>query len=240
MSTKSIEFKRILLKLSGEALLGSRDHGIDPSAALKIAKEIKAIQDLGIEIAIVVGGGNIFRGMKAAAKGMDRSTADYMGMLATIMNGMALHDAFTKIGVHARVQSALNAPQVAEPFIRKKAIRHMEKKRVVILSGGTGSPYFTTDTGAALRAVELKADVILKATKVDGIYDKDPLKYSDAIRFPTLSYDKAIEKRLEVMDMTAFTMCRDNKIPIIVFDFFATDNLLKVVKGQKVGTAILP
>ncbi|OIP97485.1 UMP kinase [Candidatus Wirthbacteria bacterium CG2_30_54_11] len=233
-----LKYKRILLKLGGESLMGRRSHGVDPEATLRIAREISEIQAMGAEIAIVVGGGNIFRGMAAAAKGMDRGTADYMGMLATLMNALALHDAFSKIHVPVRVQSAINAPQVAEPYIRQKAIRHMEKGRIVILASGVGSPYFTTDTAAALRAVEIGAEAILKATKVDGIYTKDPKKHADAIKYHKVSYDQALKDKLRVMDMTAFAMCRDNHMPVIVFDFFTPGNLKKVVHGKKIGTVV--
>lgn len=233
------QYQRILLKISGEALLGNREHGVEPAAVLNIAKEIYGVQqDLGVQIALVVGGGNIFRGVKVAAKGMDRATADYMGMLATMMNGLALHDAFSKVGADVRLQSAINSPQIAEPYIRQKAIRHMQKGRIVILSAGTGSPYFTTDTTAALRAVELKADIILKGTKVDGIYDKDPNEHDDAVKYEQVSYDEALAKELRVMDMTAFAMCRDNDMPIVVFDFFQEGNLRRIIKGEDLGTLI--
>ncbi len=234
----ALSYKRILLKLGGESLMGKRTHGVDPIATLKIAQEIADIQAMGVEIAIVVGGGNIFRGLAAATKGMDRGTADYMGMLATLMNALALHDAFSKIHVPVRVQSAINAPQVAEPYIRQKAIRHMEKGRIVILASGVGSPYFTTDTAAALRAVEIGAEAILKATKVDGIYNKDPKKHANAVKYHKISYDAALKDKLRVMDMTAFAMCRDNHMPIVVFDFFTPGNLKKVVTGKKIGTVV--
>jgi uridylate kinase len=238
LTTPTPTYKRILLKLSGESLMGDRDHGVDPTATLELAREIGEIHALGVEVAIVVGGGNIFRGIAAAAKGIDRSTADYMGMLATLINALALQDAFTKIGLGVRVQSAINAPQVAEPYIRQKAIRHMEKGRIVILASGVGSPFFTTDTAAALRGVEIDAEAILKATKVDGVYDKDPEKHADAERYTEISYDEALKKKLRVMDMTAFAMCRDNHLPIVVFDFFTQGNLKKVVLGQKIGTVV--
>lgn len=232
------KYKRILLKLSGESLLGERDHGVDSAATRAIASEIGEVHRLGVQIAIVVGGGNIFRGLSAAAKGIDRATADYMGMLATLINALALHDAFNKAGVEVRVQSAINAPQVAEPFIRQKALRHMEKGRIIILASGVGSPFFTTDTAAALRAVEIGAGVILKATKVDGVYDKDPKEFGDAERYETVSYDEVISRNLRVMDMTAFAMCRDNHMPVVIFDFFKAGNLKKVIFGEDVGTLV--
>jgi len=233
-----LAYKRILLKLSGESLMGDREHGVDPEATVELAKEIGEIHTMGVEVAIVVGGGNIFRGIAAAAKGIDRATADYMGMLATLINALALHDAFNKLEIPVRVQSAINAPQVAEPFIRQKAIRHMQKGRIIILASGVGSPFFTTDTAAALRAVEIGAQAILKATKVDGVYNKDPKKHKDAKRFSEVSYDEAIREKLAVMDMTAFAMCRDNNIPIVIFDFFSRGNLKKVVLGKKIGTVV--
>lgn len=218
--------------------MGKRDHGVDPDATSQLAQEIAEIHASGVQVAIVVGGGNIFRGVAASAKGMDRATADYMGMLATLINSLALHDAFTKIDVPVRVQSAINAPQVAEPYIRQKAIRHMQKERIIILACGVGSPYFTTDTAAALRAVEIGAEAILKATKVDGIYDKDPAKHNDAKRFHKVTYDEALKQKLGVMDMTAFALCRDNSMPIIIFDMFQKGNLKKVVSGAQIGTLV--
>jgi uridylate kinase len=234
----NIKYKRVLIKLSGESLLGPREHGVDPETAVAIAEEIKTIYDLGVQVAIVIGGGNIFRGVKASAKGMDRVTADYMGMLATLINALALQDSFEHVGIPARVQSAVNAPQVAEPYIRQKAIRHLEKGRILILASGVGSPYFTTDTGAALRAVEIKCEAILKATKVDGVYDKDPQQYPDAKRYDKVTYDVALRDKLDVMDMTAFALCRDNNLPIVVFDFFNRGNLEKAVKGKDIGTLV--
>ncbi len=238
MATPAPKYKRILLKLSGESLMGDREHGVDPETTLRLASEIHDIYKLGVQIAIVVGGGNIFRGVKAAAKGMDRATADYMGMLATLINALALHDAFHHMNVPVRVMSAINAPQVAEPYIRQKGIRHMEKDRLIILAAGTGSPFFSTDSGAALRAVELGCEAILKATKVDGIYDKDPVQFPDAVKFDHITYDQAIKDKLNVMDMTAFAMCRDNHMPIVVFDFFTHGNLQKVVMGESLGTTV--
>ena len=232
------KYKRILLKLGGESLMGDREYGIDPKAALHVASEIKDARESGTEIAVVIGGGNIFRGISAAAKGIERSTADYMGMLATVMNAIALQDALEKIGVDTRVQTGLDMPAVAEPYIRRRAIRHMEKGRVVILSAGTGNPYFTTDTGAALRALELNCEVILKATKVDGVYDRDPLKYPTAKKYSHLSYMDALKNRLEVMDTSAFALCMDNNMPIVVFDFFTRGNSRRAVLGEEIGTTV--
>lgn len=232
------KYQRILLKLGGESLLGKRDYGIDPDAAKSVAEEIKSVVDTGIEIAIVIGGGNIFRGVSAAAKGIERAVADYLGMLATVMNALALQDALEKTGVDTRVQTGLEMRDVAEPYIRRRALRHMEKGRVVILAAGTGNPYFTTDTGAALRALELGCDVIMKATKVDGIYDKDPVKYPSAKRYDQLSYMDALKEELEVMDTSAFALCMDNKMPIMVFDFFVPGNAKKAVLGETIGTIV--
>ena len=233
------KYKRILLKISGEALLGERQYGIDPQACLDVAQQIKVIHDLGLQIALMVGAGNIFRGMPAAENGMDRATADYMGMLATVMNSMAMQDALEKVGVDSRVQTAIEMRAVAEPFIRRRALRHMEKGRVVILAAGTGSPYFTTDSGAALRALELKCDIVLKATKVDGIYDKDPLKYPDAKRFSTLTFIDAIkDPMVQVMDTAALSLCMDNHIPIYVFNLFVPGNLKRAVMGENIGTLV--
>jgi uridylate kinase len=231
-------FKRVLLKLGGESLLGDRDYGIDPKAALEVASEIKSVHDTGAQIAIVIGAGNLFRGVSAAANGIDRSTADYMGMLATVMNCLALQDALEKVGVDTRLQSGLEMPAVAEPYIRRRALRHMTKGRVVILAAGTGNPYFTTDTGAALRALELGCDVIMKATKVDGIYDKDPVKYPDAKKYQELAYMDALKERLEVMDTSAFALCMDNKLPIMVFNFFEKGNAKRAVMGETIGTIV--
>ena len=230
--------KRVLLKLSGEVLMGSQQFGIDPAFVAELAKEVKAAKDTGLEICLVIGGGNIFRGVAPAAAGMDRATADYMGMLATVMNSMALQDAMTRAGVECRVQSALNLEQVAEPFIRGKALRYLEDGKVVIFAAGIGSPFFTTDTAAALRGVEMSANVVIKATKVDGIYTDDPKKNPDAIRYQSLSFDEAISKNLKVMDATALTLCRDQKLPIIVFSIFKPGALKRVVMGEGEGTLV--
>jgi len=232
------KYKRILLKLSGEVFKGERAYGIDPSVVDNIAAQIKDLFDIGIEIGVVIGGGNIFRGLSEGAKGMDRTSADHMGMLATIMNSLALQDLLEKRDVPTRVQSAIQIDQVSEPYIRRRAIRHLEKKRVVIFAAGTGNPFFTTDTAAALRANEINAEVILKATKVDGVYDSDPIKSPDAKRFTELTYREVIEKNLEVMDLTAITLCMDNNLPIIVFDLNKTGNIFKVVTGESTGTYI--
>lgn len=232
-------FKRIMLKVGGESLIGEREYGIDPKAALGVAEQIKGIYALGTEIAIVIGGGNIFRGIAGSKNGIDRATADYMGMLATVMNALALQDALEKVGVPTRVQSALEMPAVSERFIRRKAIRHMEKGRVVILAAGTGVPYVTTDTGASLHALELHCDVLMKATKVDGIYDKDPMKHTDAKRFRTLSFSDAISMPgVEVMDTAALAMSSDNNMPVMVFELFEEDNLQKAVAGEDIGTYV--
>lgn len=230
-------YHRIILKLSGEVLKGG-DDVIDPGVAEKIAREVAEIHQLGVQVAVVIGGGNIWRGITSANKGMDRSTADYMGMLATIINGMALQDALEKVGVNTRVQTALEVKNVAEPFIRRKAIRHLEKDRVVIFVAGTGNPFFSTDTAAALRASEMGAEILLKATKVDGIYDSDPRKNPKAKRYEEVSYGEALEKRLQVMDSTAFALCMDNHVPIVVFDMFKEGNLKAVVLGGKIGTRV--
>ena len=232
------KYKRILLKLSGEVFKGERPYGIDPAVVDNIAAQIKDLFDIGTEIGVVIGGGNIFRGLSEGAKGMDRTSADHMGMLATIMNSLALQDLLEKRDVPTRVQSAIQIDQVSEPYIRRRAIRHLEKKRVVIFGAGTGNPFFTTDTAAALRANEINAEVILKATKVDGVYDRDPVKCPDAKRFTELTYREVIEKNLEVMDLTAITLCMDNKLPIIVFDLNKTGNIFKVVTGESTGTYI--
>ncbi len=231
-------YKRILLKLSGEALLGKQGHGIDGNVLEQYAEEIKLVYDSGVQIAIVIGGGNIFRGFKAATMGMDRVQGDYMGMMATMINSMALQDALEKKGVQTRLQSAIRMEQIAEPFIRRRAIRHLEKGRVVIFGAGTGNPYFTTDTAASLRAIEIEADVIIKGTRVDGVFDKDPEKHSDAVKFDTITGDEVLSKRLSVMDLTAFTLCRDNRTPIIVFNMNTSGNLLKVSQKKKVGTLV--
>ena len=232
------KYKRILIKLSGEALGGQSGLGIDPDALSNMAKQIKEVRDLGVEVVIVIGGGNIFRGISGSQAGIERATGDYMGMLATIINALALQDALEKIGVATRVQSAITMHQVAEAFIRRRAVRHLEKNRVVIFGGGTGNPYFSTDTAAALRANEIGAEVILKATKVDGIYDSDPKKNPGAKRFDRLTYIDALQKQLKVMDATAFSLCMDNHMPIIVFDLFKPHNLRRVVMGENVGTLV--
>lgn len=231
-------YKRILLKLGGESLLGDREYGIDPKAATGVAQEIKSVRETGTQVAVVIGAGNLFRGVSAAANGIERSTADYMGMLATVMNCLALQDALEKLGVDTRVQSGLEMPAVAEPYIRRRALRHMDKGRVVILAAGTGAPYFTTDTGAALRALELNCEVIMKATKVDGIYDRDPIKHPDATKFAILTYMDALTQKLEVMDTSAFALCMDNKLPIMVFNFFESGNSKRAVLGDKIGTLV--
>jgi uridylate kinase len=232
------KFRRILLKLSGEALMGDDAYGINPRMLGSIVAEIKAVADLGVEIGVVIGGGNIFRGMAGTATGMDRATADYMGMLATVMNGMALSDAMRQAGLNARVQSALNIEQVVEPYIRGKAIRYLEEGRVVIFAAGTGNPFFTTDTAAALRGSEIGAEIVLKATKVDGIYTADPKKDPTAVRFNRISFDEAISRNLAVLDATAFALCRDQKLPINVFSIFKPGALKRVVMGEDEGTLV--
>lgn len=233
------KYKRVLLKIGGEALLGERQYGISPQATQEVASEIKIVVGLGVQVALVVGGGNIFRGLSAAQQGIDRATADYMGMLATVINALALQDALEKLGVDTRVQTALEMKEVAEPFIRRRAVRHMDKGRVVILAAGTGSPYFTTDSGAALRALELNCEVLMKATKVDGIYDKDPMKYKGAKRYSTLTYLNAIkEEGIAVMDTAAISLCMDNHIPILVFNLFTKGNLKRAVLGEDIGTVV--
>jgi uridylate kinase len=231
-------YRRILLKLSGEALMGDQSYGIDPAVATRIAQDILEIQALGVQTAIVIGGGNIFRGLAASARGMDRSTADYMGMLATVVNALALQDALEHQGVPTRVLTAIEMRAVAEPFIRRRAIRHLEKGRVVVFAAGTGNPYFTTDTAAALRAMEIKAEVILKATKVDGIYTADPVNNPDAIRYDRISYLQVLQERLQVMDATAISLCMDNKLPIVVFNLKVPGNIRRVVMGDEVGTTV--
>lgn len=233
-------YKRILLKLSGEALMGDDAYGINRATITRIVNEIKEVVDLGVQVAVVIGGGNIFRGVAPAAEGMDRATADYMGMLATVMNAMALQDAMKNAGLNARVQSALNIEQVAEPYIRGKAIRYLEEGRVVIFGAGTGNPFFTTDTAAALRGMEMNADIVIKATKVDGIYTDDPKTNPDAMRYKTITFDEAIIKNLKVMDATALTLCRDQKLPISVFSIFKQGALKKVVMGEDEGTMVTP
>jgi uridylate kinase len=231
-------YKRVLLKLSGEALAGDQGYGIDPKTITTIANEVKEVVACGVELALVIGGGNIFRGLAASSKGMDRASADYMGMLATMINSLALQDALEKIGVDTRVQSAIAMQEVAEPYIRRRAVRHLEKGRVVIFGAGTGNPYFTTDTAASLRAMEIGADVILKGTKVDGVYTADPQKDPDAVKFPRLTYIDVLKKGLQVMDATAISLCMDNSLPIIVFDVTTDGNVKKVVFGEEIGTIV--
>jgi uridylate kinase len=231
-------YKRILLKLSGEALMGGQGFGVDPLVASQIAEEIKEVHGLGVEVAIVIGGGNIFRGLSASAKGMERVSGDLMGMLATVINAIALQDALEKLNVFTRVVSAIEMREVCEPFIRRRAIRHLEKQRVIIFAAGTGNPYFSTDTAAALRAMEIKADVILKATKVDGIYDADPVKVKTAVMFSEINYLDVIRKGLRVMDTTAISLCMDNKMPIIVFNLLQPGNIKRVVLGEPIGTVV--
>jgi uridylate kinase len=235
---KRIQYKRILLKISGEVLSGDGDYGIAPEVIHQIAQEIKDVKDLGVEVAIVIGGGNIFRGMAASSKGMDRASADYMGMLATVMNGLALQDALEKIDVYTRVQTAIEMREIAEPYIRRRAIRHLEKGRVVIFAGGTGNPYFTTDTTASLRAMEIGAEVILKGTKVDGIYNADPLLNKRAQKYDELTYLDVLKKQLKVIDATAISLCIDYHIPIIVFNLKKKGNIERVILGERVGTKV--
>lgn len=232
------KYRRILLKLSGEALGDEKGTGVNPQALQDMARQIGEVRQMDVEVVIVVGGGNIFRGLQGSEKGLERATGDYMGMLGTVINALALQDALEKAGVPTRVQSAITMSQVAEPFIRRRAVRHLEKGRVVIFGGGTGNPYFSTDTTAALRAAEIGADVILKATKVDGVYDSDPKKNPHARRYDQITYLEALQRQLKVMDSTAFSLCMDNKMPIIVFDMFKPDNLARVVRGEKVGTLV--
>jgi uridylate kinase len=236
MTSDQPVFKRVLLKMSGEMLGGDTGGGVDLDTLNRFASEIKSVVDLGVELAIVIGGGNIFRGMSGAASGMDRSGADSMGMLATIINALALQDAMERHGIYTRVMSAVQMPQMCEPYIRRRAMRHMEKGRAVILAGGTGNPYFSTDTAAALRGAEIQAEVILKATKVDGVYDKDPHKFSDAVRFERITYMEALGRGLKIMDATAISLCMDTSLPILVFSFHEPGNLRRVVLGENVGT----
>jgi len=231
-------YRRVLLKLSGEILAGEKGFGIDPERADYLAQEIKSIYDLGISIGLIIGAGNIFRGLQAAAKGMDRVTGDYLGMLATIMNSITLQDALENINCSTRTLTALKVDQIAEPYIRRRALRHLDKGRIVIVSGGTGNPFFSTDTGAALRASELAADVVLKGTKVDGLYDKDPMKHTDAVKYDTITYREVIEKNLRVMDLTAITLCSENSLPIQIFDINASGYLKDIVLGNKLGTLV--
>jgi uridylate kinase len=238
MDSGNIKYKRILLKLSGEALMGDKGFGIDPDVVRRMAVEIKDVHGLGVEIAVVIGGGNIFRGLAASAQGFDRVSADHMGMLATVINALALQDALEKLDVFTRVQSAIEMNQVAEMFIRRRAIRHLEKGRVVIFAAGTGNPYFSTDTTAALRANEVKADVILKATKVDGIYNADPQKVADAVMYSEITYLDFLTQGLAVMDSTAISLCKDNRVPIIVFNIRKSGNIRRVIEGEKVGSLV--
>ncbi len=231
-------YKRILLKLSGEALAGRQGYGIDPDIIMGIAKEIRDVVDLGVQLAIVIGGGNIFRGLAASSAGMDRASADYMGMLATVMNSLALQDALEKAGVITRVQSAIEMQEIAEPYIRRRAVRHLEKGRVVIFGAGTGNPFFTTDTAASLRAIEINAEIILKATKVDGVYNADPNKDKDAVKYDQLSYLDVLKQGLQVMDSTATSLCMDNDLPILVFDLTSSGNIKRVVCGEQIGTIV--
>ncbi|WP_118193868.1 UMP kinase [Albibacterium indicum] len=233
-----MNYKRILLKLSGEALMGEKNYGIDIDRVAQYAKDIKQVHDEGVEIAIVIGGGNIYRGLSAEKSGMDRVQADYMGMLATVINSMALQDALEKVEIKTRLLTAIKMEQICEPFIRRRAVRHLEKGRVVIFGAGTGNPYFTTDTAASLRAIEINADVVLKGTRVDGIYTADPLKDPTATRFDQLSFQDVYDRGLNVMDMTAFTLCQENKLPIIVFDMNKAGNLMKLTKGEHIGTLV--
>lgn len=233
-------FQRILLKLSGEALQGASGYGIDPEVLSVVASEVQELVELGVETAVVIGGGNIFRGLKASAAGMDRASADYMGMLATVMNAIALQDALERRGVYTRVLSAIEMKEVAEPYIRRRATRHLEKGRVVIFAAGTGNPFFTTDTAAALRAMEVNAQVLLKATRVDGVYDRDPLKFADAVRYTRLDYIEVLSRNINVMDSTAISLCKDNDLPIVVFDMLRRGNVRRVVCGEPLGTLVAP
>ncbi len=233
-----MKYQRILLKFSGEALMGNKQFGIDSTTLDMYAQEVKKVMELGVQVAIVIGGGNIFRGVQGTTQGMDRSQSDYMGMLATVINGLALQDALERAGLETRVQSAIQINQVCEPFIRRKCIRHLEKGRVVILVAGTGNPYFTTDSAAALKAAEIDAKVVIKATKVDGVYTEDPTKNPNATKFDEVTFDYVINNRLSVMDITAFTLCQENKIPIIVCDVHQPNNLSRIVKGEKIGTLV--
>ena len=235
---KGPRFKRVLLKLSGEVLAGKEGFGIDSEALMRLSQEIKDVRDLGVQVAVVIGGGNIFRGLSGTETGIDRATGDYMGMLATLINALALQSSLEKLGVPTRVMTPFEIRQLAEPYIRRRAIRHLEKGRVVIFAGGTGNPFFTTDTAAALRAAEIEADVILKATKVDGVYDRDPAKHKNATKFPTISYIDVLDMGLKVMDSTAISLCMDNKIPILVFSVLVPGNIKRVVMGEDVGTLV--
>ncbi len=232
------KYRRILLKLSGEVLAGKQEFGIDPLVASRLASEIKTIHELNVTIGLIIGAGNIFRGMEAATKGMDRVTGDYLGMLATIMNAISLQDALEKEGIETRTLSAISVSQISEPFIRRRALRHLDKNRVVIVAGGTGNPYFTTDTAAALRAKELKANVLLKGTKVDGVYDKDPFLHSDAVKYDEISYSEVLNKNIRIMDLTAITLCKENMLPIHVFNINKNGDLKKAILGESIGTII--
>lgn len=233
-----MKYKRILLKLSGESLMGDKQYGIDSDRVLQYAKDIKAVFDTGVEVAIVIGGGNIFRGLSAEQSGMDRVQADYMGMLATVINSMALQDALEKLSVKTRLMTAIKMEQICEPFIRRRAVRHLEKRRIVIFGAGTGNPYFTTDTCASLRAIEVQADVVLKGTRVDGIYTADPEKDANAVRYDEITFQEVYDKGLNVMDMTAFTLCQENKLPIIVFDMNKPGNFMRLAQGETIGTLV--
>ncbi|MFN7271717.1 MAG: UMP kinase [Gammaproteobacteria bacterium] len=238
MTNGERRFRRILVKLSGEALMGDGDYGIDPAMLRRIALEIQELQALGVQVAVVIGGGNIFRGAGLARAGMDRVTGDHMGMLATVMNSLAMQDALESVGAHARVMSAIRINEVCEDYIRRRAIRHLEKGRVVLFAAGTGNPFFTTDTAASLRAIEIGADLLVKGTKVNGIYSADPKKDPTAVRYPTLTYDRVLDERLEVMDATAIVMCRDNRLPLQVFNLYNAGDLLRIVRGEDVGTIV--
>ena len=231
-------YRRVLLKFSGEALAGKSGFGIDPSKAIQLSNEIKSVHDLGVSIIVIVGAGNIFRGMQAAAKGMDRVTGDYLGMLATIMNAISLQDALESTGVETRTLSAITASQIAEPYIRRRALRHLEKGRIVIVAGGTGNPYFTTDTAAVLRATELGAEVVVKATKVDGVFDKDPVKHNDAVKYNTITFEEVLNKNLRVMDLTAITLCKENNLPIRVLNINDSGSMVRMLQGEDIGTLV--
>ncbi len=233
-----MKYKRILLKLSGESLMGDKQYGIDSDRVLQYAKDIKAVHDTGLEIAIVIGGGNIFRGLSAEQAGMDRVQADYMGMLATVINSMALQDALEKEGVKTRLMTAIKMEQICEPFIRRRAVRHLEKRRIVIFGAGTGNPYFTTDTAASLRAIEIQADAVLKGTRVDGIYTADPEKDLTAVKYESITFQEVYDNNLNVMDMTAFTLCQENKLPIVVFDMNKAGNFMRIANGDSIGTLV--
>ncbi|MFK8078069.1 MAG: UMP kinase [Granulosicoccus sp.] len=238
METGRPVYERILLKLSGEALMGDMDYGIDPAYIRRLATEVKAVSDIGVEVAMVIGGGNIFRGAGLAEAGMDRVTGDHMGMLATVINCLSMQDALENLGAYCRVMSALEINSVCEDYIRRRAVRHLEKGRIVLFAAGTGNPFFTTDSAASLRAVEVGANIMIKGTKVDGIYDKDPMKHDDAVKYDVVSFDEAVEKRLGVMDQTAIVMCRDNNLPVKVFDMNQSGDLMRLVMGDNVGTTV--